>query len=97
MITKDSIFKKNPNIVVQKIVDEFVFVPVEEDVLNTRCIYSTNEIGGRIWELIDGKNAISDIVRNITDEYTTDEDTAFNDIQEFIATAQEKGCVDQIK
>ena len=43
-----------------------------------------NEIGTRIWELMDGKNSIGDIVEQICQEYEVEKSTAYDDVVMFL-------------
>jgi coenzyme PQQ biosynthesis protein PqqD len=53
-----------------------------------------NEVGTRIWSLIDGKRSVSDIIRMIVQEYQVSQKDAENDTLEFLAALNEKGVID---
>ena len=44
-----------------------------------------NEVGARIWELIDGKRSIGEIAQLIHGQYEVDQQQAETDIMEFIS------------
>ena len=52
-----------------------------------------NEVGARIWELIDGKLTIRQISEVIYDEYEIDQEQAGRHTLEFICSLEESGIV----
>ncbi len=61
--------KKSDSIVSRKIGDEFILVPIKQDVGDLESIYTLNETAARIWELIDGKIKVRDIKDRIVQEF----------------------------
>lgn len=43
-----------------------------------------NEVGSRIWELIEGNTPIVNIIETLTNEYDVDEETCENTVMEFL-------------
>ena len=82
------IFKKNPKIVVRKIEDETILMPLYSTSEEIDCIYTLNEAAARIWELIDGKRALGKIKKIFLDEFdVTEEELAdfLKDLEEIRA------------
>jgi len=52
-----------------------------------------NEVGTRIWSLIDGKRTISDIIATIVKEYEVDINVAENDVILFLTDLKNKGVI----
>lgn len=50
--------------------------------------YELQGIGHYIWESLDSKKTVSDIVKNILTEYDTDKEQAVQDTIEFIMTLE---------
>jgi hypothetical protein len=59
----------------------------------TSELHAFNEVGGRIWELIDGERSLQDVAAAIADEYEVDPAVAQADVLEFVRTLQEKDLV----
>jgi len=78
-------YQKDSNIVYRKIADEYILVPIRQQVADLNCIYTLNEIGAFIWELIDGKSNIKQILKNITASYDVEEKAAKDDLISFIS------------
>jgi|SRR3989338_847575 len=68
-----SIFKKNRDIVTRKIENETILVPLYKTSEELDCIYTLNDIAGRIWELIDGKKSMTKIEKILLREYDVTE------------------------
>ena len=78
-------YQKDSNIVYRKIADEYILVPIRQQVADLNCIYTLNEIGALIWELIDGKSNIEQILKGITAVYDVEEEAAKDDLISFIS------------
>jgi hypothetical protein len=65
----EKVYKKSDSIVSRKIGDEFILVPIKQDVGDLESIYTLNETAARIWELIDGKIKVRDIKERIVQEF----------------------------
>lgn len=75
-----SVLSHSPSIVTRKTGNEYVLVPVSNNIADMNSIYTLNETGAFIWELIDGKKCVGDLIDALTDEYEIDRETATSDI-----------------
>ncbi|MGD2124952.1 MAG: PqqD family protein [Desulfobacteraceae bacterium] len=80
----EKVYKKSDAIVARRISDEFILVPVRQDVGDLESIYTLNETGARIWELIDGKTTVGDIKERILDEFEVTSEDAERDLIEHL-------------
>ncbi len=88
------IYEKDGMMVGRKIADEFILVPVRQNVGDLQCMYTLNKVGGRIWELLDGGGTtIEKIVSVITDEYEVTAMEAEADVIAFLDQMKEIGAV----
>ncbi len=76
--------KKSDSIVSRKIGDEFILVPIKQDVGDLESIYTLNETAARIWELIDGKIKVRDIKERIVQEFEITPTEAERDLIEHL-------------
>jgi len=86
-------YKQSKSMVGRKIADELILVPTKQNIADLQCIYTLNEIGGRIWELIDGSMSIKEIVTVLTQEYKVEARQAEADIKEFLNQLEQIGAV----
>ena len=80
----DKIPQKNTELAWRIIDNETVIIPLDEQTSDSEKINFLNETGTRIWELIDGKNSIKDIVVRIVKEYEIEEKEAEKEVVSFI-------------
>ncbi len=84
MIDLNSVPKQSPSVVTRKTGNEYVLVPVADNIADMNSVFTLNETGAFIWEQIDGKNNINNIIQNLTAEFAIDRDTAEKDVQSFM-------------
>ena len=85
----EKIYSKSDSIVFRKIADEFILVPIRQNVGDLESIYTLNETGARIWELIDGKKKVNDIKDMIVDEFEVTPEEVEKDIIEHLMQLEE--------
>jgi len=79
-----SVFSHSPGIVTKKTGDEYVLIPVANNIADMNSVYTLNESGAFIWELIDGKRNVEMIINALTEEYDIDYESASKDVFSFI-------------
>ena len=84
-----SVLSHSPSVVTRKTGNEYVLVPVSDNVADMDSVYTLNETGAFIWELIDGKKCVSDLVSALAEEYKIDIKTAEVDVLSFINKMKE--------
>jgi len=89
----DKIPQKNTELAWRVIDSEAVIIPLDEQTSDSEKINFLNETGTRIWELIDGKNSIKDIVVRIVKEYEIDEEEGKKEVINFIKKLERKNLV----
>jgi len=90
------IYAKNSNMVARKIAGEMVLVPIRQSVGDLASIYNLNDIGGRIWELIDGKATAGQIKDRIVEEYEVAPEQAEADLTEFLSQLEHMKAVSPV-
>jgi methyltransferase-like protein len=80
----NSVYSHSPEIVTRKTGNEYVLVPVANNIADMTSVYTLNESGAFIWELIDGQRNTEEIIDKVTAEYQIDRETAAGDVVNFI-------------
>jgi len=57
-----SILSHSPSIVTRKTGNEYVLVPVTNNIADMHSVYTLNETGAFIWEHIDGERSVEEII-----------------------------------
>ena len=84
MINLNSVPSRSASVVTRKTGNEYVLVPVTDNIADMDSVYTLNETGAWIWEQIDGKRTISEIIILVTDEFDIDNDSATADVLDFL-------------
>jgi hypothetical protein len=84
MFDLNSVLSQSSSVVTRKTGNEYVLVPVVDNIADMNSVYTLNESGALIWELIDGKRSVEDIINSFTTVYDTDHETAKADVFSFI-------------
>lgn len=79
--------------VTRRIGDETVIVPVTGRVGDLDAIYTLNDVGSFVWELIDGTRSARTIVDALLDAYDVTREVAAQDVDELLAALRSKGLV----
>jgi hypothetical protein len=79
-----SILSHSPSIVTRKTGNEYVLVPITNNIADMNSVYTLNETGAFIWEHINGKRSVEEIINILTTEYDIDHESAENDVFSFI-------------
>jgi methyltransferase-like protein len=84
MTSLKSILSHSASIVTRKTGNEYVLVPITNDIADMNSVYTLNETGAYIWEQIDGVKNIEEIITALTEEYDIDKQNAETDVFVFI-------------
>jgi hypothetical protein len=80
----NSVPSHSPSVVTRKTGNEYVLVPVANNIADMDSVFTLNETGAFIWDQIDGKRSVKEIVEIVVKEYDIDTDSAGKDVFEFI-------------
>ena len=89
MMNLKSIPSHSPAVVTRKTGNEYVLVPVTDNIADMDSVYTLNETGAFIWEQIDGRRDLESIIELLTSEYDIESATARDDVMDFISKMQE--------
>ncbi len=89
----DVCYVKSPDVVSREIDDEVILVPIRKGVGDLESIYTFNEVGARIWNLLDGNHRVKDIVNQIDDEFDANTGQIQKDVHDFISQLSEIGAI----
>jgi hypothetical protein len=86
-------FVKDTQSITRSIAGETIIVPVRSSVSDLNSIYTLNEVGTAIWQLIDGQRTFEQIVEAISDEYEVTTEQATLDVSGFLGKLEGEGLV----
>jgi hypothetical protein len=91
--TFHQVYMHDPSIVSRSIAGEMILVPIRKNVGDLESIYTLNETGARIWELIDGQRTLAEIHQHISQEFEIDPMVARDDLVELVESLLEQGAL----
>ena len=89
----EKVYDKSDSIVSRKIADEFILVPIRQNVGDLESIYTLNETAARIWELIDGKIKVEKIKEKLIEEFEVTPEETEKDLMEHLQQLEGIGAV----
>ena len=87
------VYNKNPDVVYRVIAGEAILVPISKDTQIAGRLFSLNETGAFIWERIDGRNRVGEILDEILRDHEVQEETARSDLIELILRLEKLGAI----
>lgn len=94
--TLNRIYNKNPDVVYRVIAGEAILLPISKETQIAGRLFSLNETGAFIWELIDGERNLAIILEEILEEHEVEEDTALKDLISLVDELDELGAINLI-
>ena len=85
----ESVFRKNENFVFRQIDDETILVPIKNNVGDMESIYNLNAVGAYVWECLDGRRTLLDIMNLVTEAFEVSPQDAQSDLFDFMGQLKE--------
>jgi len=86
-------FYKENNCVTREIAGETIIVPIKGRVGDLDSIYTLNEVGTLIWQLIDGQKNINQIVQAVRETYDVESEEVTKDAVDFLSSLENAGLI----
>ena len=94
LINKDARYSRNLDFIFRKIVDEYILVPIHQNVADMECIYTLNPVGGFIWQQLETASSMDELQAAMMDEYDADPDVAKSDLESFLEEMASIGAIE---
>ena len=90
----DTVYKKSEDVVSREIAGELIIVPVTSGIGDLDDeIYTLNETGRVIWDLLDGKRTLRHIAGDIEEKYDAPSGDIERDVQGLVAELSKRRIV----
>ncbi len=97
MYKSGSIYKvRSEKVVVRKVGNEMVIVPLVNSVADMTKVLTLNETGAAIIEALDGQRTISQVEAQLISVFDVESDILAADLQNFILDALAKGIIEEV-
>jgi len=89
-------FARENDCVTREIAGETIIVPIRNRVGDLDSIFTLNEVGTMIWQLIDGRTSTRQIAEAIHRAYDVEQDEATRDIVGFLESLKSAGLIKEL-
>ena len=89
MINLHNVYFRSPRIVARDTGDEYVLVPVTDNIADMKSVYTLNSTGAFIWNKLDGARTVQDIVDDVEKEFDVEGKQALEDVLSFFHDMKE--------
>ncbi len=96
MHSLEKIFQKDSSIVSRRITDEVILVPISRKVGEIDCLYALNEVGARIWDLIDGQRPLKAVRDALVAEFDVSGKEAEEDLLTLFDQLKQIGAIQEV-
>jgi hypothetical protein len=93
MAGADKRYFQKTDCVSREIAGEVIVVPIRGHVGDLDSVYTLNELGARIWRMLDGQTSVARIAETVAAEYEVTADAAAKDAEEFLGTLEAAGLI----
>lgn len=87
--------KVEKEFVLREIAGDYIIIPTGKTVLDFNGLITVNEVGASLWNMLQEEVSLDDLVRGILNEYDVEEETAREDIQEFLTSLETGGILEK--
>ena len=91
------VYRRVGEYVVRAVSGQIMLVPIRSGVGDLDSMFSLNEVGGRIWALLEQGRTSEEISAALCTEYDVTAEEARRDVASFLASLAEAGAVEQEK
>ena len=92
----DKKYRRNEEFVSRQIADEFLLVPISNQLSGDNWLLVLNEVGGRIWELIEHGRSVQQIEELLLEEFDTTPEQLEEDLLRLLGQLQELGAIEAV-
>lgn len=81
--------------VLREIAGDYVIIPAGKKVLTFNGLITVNEVGAELWKMLQSDVTFEDLTKGVLEIYDVDEETAKEDIREFLDTLEKGGVLEK--
>lgn len=88
-------YEKTPSIVARKVAGELLLIPFKENLGDLSSMYTANDVGTHIWELLMQNYSVPQIIKTLLEAYEVEEPRLKEDVNNFLEQLVEAGSIVQ--
>jgi len=79
-----TLIKRSDNFIFRKVVKEMVLVPIKQDVAELEHIFTLNEVGAFVWDMLSKFSTVEELQQAVLEEFDVEPEIAQQDLHEFL-------------
>lgn len=91
-----TVYKQIADVVTRVIAGEKLIVPVRGNLADMQNIFTVDEVGSLIWDNINGRRSMGEILVLISDEFDVAEAEAAADLRDFLESLKKAGLIMEV-
>ncbi len=92
----DQKYRRNEEFVSRQIADEYLLVPISNQLSGDSWLFVLNEVGARIWELVGRGRAVHQIEELLLEEFDASQEQLEKDLLRLLDQLQEIGAIEAV-
>jgi hypothetical protein len=88
--------RKRDDLLTRQIAGETIIVPIRGKLADMQNIFAINVVAEFIWERMDGRKTMDQIVGDVSAQFEVDEKQARSDVMEFLAELDKAGLIEKL-
>jgi Coenzyme PQQ synthesis protein D (PqqD) len=92
-VQPNNCYVRDEHVVTRVIEGETIVVPMKQTVEDLKAIFTLNEMAGVIWERVDGRATVADLIGSIYREYRVPAEKVIQDVVDLLATFEADGLI----
>ena len=89
----DKCFAKENDLVTRDVAGERIIVPIKSHVGDLEGVFTLNELGATIWQLINGQTTARELAEAVKNEYDVGAAEAEKDVVDFLRSLEDAGLI----
>ena len=90
---EDKVYRRSSNIVARRSGEDYILVPITDNVASMEAVYTMNETAAFIWDQIDGETSTGVIADRVAAEYGIERDISLADVRELLSELEEQNII----
>ena len=92
-----AVYERVSGFVEKKVGDEMILVPLSNQVAQMSEVFTLNELGAFVLEQLNGTITLSEVVKQVINNYDVAEQTVISDVEDFVIVALSKGVIREVE
>jgi hypothetical protein len=97
-ISPNNVYAVSDDVVAREIEGEIIIVPLVAGIADLEDeLFTLNETGKAIWELLDGRRSLQEVIRQLSEEYQAEPEQIQNDVLGLVRELWRRGMIVEVK